>query len=195
MKITKRGLMTGVTAAALTLGIFAGNGAVARADAATLQAATSAQQTAPTQQDIDFLIGAAQESVSQLMLGMLAAERGSSDQVKQFGQQLVVDHTQALASASQLLLNAGVEPPTAPDAATQARLHELEALTGADFDAAFMRDAVMDHRENVSEMEAATTERSMEAANLANQWLPSFRSELASAEQIATGLGLDVSSF
>ena len=145
--------------------------------------------------DHQFLMAAAQGSVTDILLGRLAAEMGSTDQVRQFGQKMVVDQSRALADASQLLLDAGLEPPTSPTLGTQPMLEDIALRTGPDFDTAFMTQAVLDYRGDVDAFTTATTERGAATAEFASRWLPTFEQELFSAENIASGLGIDTGSI
>jgi predicted outer membrane protein len=62
--------------------------------AGILLAATTAF-AAPSQVDKSFAISAAQSGLAEVQAGQLASQRATSPQVKQYGQKLVTDHTQA----------------------------------------------------------------------------------------------------
>jgi len=189
MKLLRRRLLAGFATAGLA--ILVAPSLVGASSIGT----TSVQQDMTGDPDHQFLMAAAQGSVTNILLGRLAAEMGSTDQVRQFGQKMVVDHSRALADASQLLLDAGLEPPTSPTLGTQPMLEDLALRTGPDFDTAFMTQAVLDYRGNVDEFTTATTERGAATAEFASRWLPTFEQELFSAENIASGLGIDTGSI
>ncbi len=74
--------------------------------------------------------------------GKLAAERGASREVRAFGAMLVHDHEQVRQMGRDLARKLGVTPtPPVDDAAASAHaatMAKLRALTGADFDRAFL---------------------------------------------------------
>lgn len=74
--------------------------------------------------------------------GKLAAERGASKEVRAFGAMLVHDHEQVRQMGRDLAKKLGVTP-TPPDDNTAVRAHaaamtKLRALSGTDFDRAFL---------------------------------------------------------
>jgi putative membrane protein len=186
MKLLRRRVLAGLAAAGVAILM-----------APTMVGATSVgtvavQQDMSGDPDHQFLMAAAQGAITNILMGKLASDMATTEQVRQFGQKMMVDNTRALAESSSLLLEAGIEPPTTPVLGTKEMLHELASHAGTDFDAVFMRQAVMDYRGDVTEFGMATTERGAAAAEFASRWLPTFEQELFSAENIATGLGLSL---
>jgi putative membrane protein len=81
--------------------------------------------------------------------GQLAAERGHSKEVRDFGAMLVRDHTMVRQMGRDLAKRLGVTPtPPADDASAKAHAQAMAALrarSGADFDHAFLRHEVAFH--------------------------------------------------
>src|SRR5215212_4467985 len=65
--------------------------------------------------DHKFALAAATGGMMEVELGKLAAEKGASDEVRQFGQRMVDDHTKANEELMQLASSKGMALPTAPD--------------------------------------------------------------------------------
>src|SRR5687768_8908875 len=82
--------------------------------------------------------------------GRLAAERGASKEVRDFGNMLVHDHTTVRQSGRDLAQRLGVTPtPPAGDASAAAHLQAMATLRskqGADFDRAFLEHEVAFHQ-------------------------------------------------
>lgn len=136
--------------------------------------------------DRTFMRKAAEGGLAEVELGKLAAERGSSQDVKQFGQRMVDDHSKANDQLKQLASEKGINLPEkldAKDAATKAR---LEKLSGKAFDRAYMRDMVTDHTKDVSEFRTeAKTAKDPDVKNFASQTVPTLEDHLKQAKSIA----------
>jgi putative membrane protein len=188
MSILLRRLLTGLVIAGLTVLLSPG---LASAGSVSPVPFYQDQGGDPDQQ---FAMDAAQASVGNVLLGKLAVDRAASDDVRQFGQKMMIDNTRALAEASQLLLAAGIEPPIDPTPDTLQVIRGLVSSSGTDFDAAFMSQAVRVYRDHASALEAASIDRGATVAAFSARWLPTFEQELSSAENIARGLGVDPGS-
>jgi putative membrane protein len=103
--------------------------------------------------DHKFAMEAAMGGLMEVELGKLAASKGASDEVRQFGQRMVDDHSKANAELMQLASAKGMTLPTAPDAKHQAELRKLSALTGEKFDKEYVKMMLKDHRKDVAAFE------------------------------------------
>jgi putative membrane protein len=119
-------------------------------------------------------------------LGNLAQQNGSSDTVKQFGKQMVEDHSRINDDLKSLATSKGVPVPTSLDAKSQATKDRLSKLSGTEFDRAYMQDMVTDHQQDVAEfrrMSARATDPDVKA--FASKNLPTLEEHLKLAR---TGL-------
>jgi putative membrane protein len=107
--------------------------------------------------DSAFLAAAFEGGMAEVELGNLAQQRGSSDVVKQFGKQMVEDHTMINDEIKALATGKGVPIPSALDAKSQATQDRLSKLSGAAFDRAYMQDMVTDHQKDVAEFRRMST--------------------------------------
>ena len=99
-----------------------------------------------------FIKKAAQGGMAEVDLGTLAAQKGSDNGVKQFGQKMVDDHGKANEELKSLAQRKkGVTLPKEPDAASKAMKMKLEKMSGAQFDKAYMQHMVADHKKDVAE--------------------------------------------
>jgi len=136
--------------------------------------------------DATFMKKAARGGTAEVELGQLAVQKASNEQVKQFGQRMVDDHTKANEQLKQVASQKQVDLPqemSAKDKATKAR---LEKLSGAQFDRAYMADMVKDHRADVAEFSRESKMAKDPAVkSFAEQTLPTLREHLKEAEKIA----------
>ena len=154
-----------------------------------------AQDAQSAVNDSTFVHMAASGGAAEVQAGKLAQQKASSADVKQFGQQMVTDHTNAnkqLAAASQ---NAGLTPPTTMLPKHQQEVQQLMGMSGAAFDKAYMAAMVKDHTEMVQLFQQQA--RSGQAESLkqvAAQTLPVLQQHLTMAKQVAGQVGVDTTT-
>jgi putative membrane protein len=95
--------------------------------------------------DTQFMTQAAQSNMAEIALSQLALQRANSNEVKQYAQQMIRDHSQANARLAQLAQQKRVTLPTQLDAKHQAIMAQLEQLSGERFDQEYMRVMEQDH--------------------------------------------------
>ena len=83
-------------------------------------------------------------------LGRRAAQQGTSDVVKQFGQKMADDHSKANAELMTIASSKGITLPTDVDAKHRAMIGRLARMSGAAFDKAYAKDMLSDHNKDVS---------------------------------------------
>jgi putative membrane protein len=124
------------------------NGSPNSVDQMQQQAAVGAMQ------DKDFARGALEGGMAEVQLGQLAAEKGSSGDVKQFGQKMVEDHTQLGDQLKPLAQQMGVNPPDGLSKKDKALVAKLNTLSGAQFDEVYIEAMVKDHKKDLSDFKA-----------------------------------------
>ena len=107
--------------------------------------------------DRDFLMDAAMGGLMEVELGRVAAQQGSSDAVKQFGQRMVDDHSAANTELMTLASGKGITLPASIDDKHREQVTKLSAMSGADFDRAYSKMMLKDHEKDVSEFEKEST--------------------------------------
>jgi putative membrane protein len=103
-----------------------------------------------SQMDKHFVTEALRGGMAEVALGRMAAEKGGSDDVKQFGQKMVADHTELGEQMKGVAAQIGVEPPTMLPPADLALETKLKALSGEAFDQAYIRAMVKDHESDLA---------------------------------------------
>ncbi|MBE9052517.1 DUF4142 domain-containing protein [Nostocales cyanobacterium LEGE 11386] len=93
---------------------------------------------------------AAQAGMAEVEMAKLALEKSNNDNVRQYAQQMIQDHTPANKELMQLAQQKGITPPTDVGSKYQAIIAQLSQLSGADFDLAYRNEAGMNgHMENL----------------------------------------------
>jgi len=136
--------------------------------------------------DQKFAEKAAQGGKAEVELGQLAVQKASDDKVKQFGQKMVDDHTQANQKLQQVAEQEHLTLPTTMDPAAQQEQQRLSKLSGPEFDKAYMRYQLKDHEKDVAEFKKeAATGKDSGIKNFAQSTLPTLQEHLKLAQQIA----------
>ncbi|WP_183816370.1 DUF4142 domain-containing protein [Tunturibacter empetritectus] len=129
--------------------------------------ATNAGDVGQTMKDKIFLRKAAQGGMAEVKLGQLAAQKGSSDDVKAFGQKMVDDHTRLNNDMAPIADSMGVRLPTNLNKEDQAEYDKLNGLSGNDFDMEYLSFMVKDHHKDLHEFRqeaASTTDPTLQTA-------------------------------
>jgi len=108
----------------------------------TPHAAAGADQT--------FIHTAAMDGMAEVEHGRLAAQNALQDDVKQFGQRMVDDHSKAGDELKGLASKKNATLPTELDAKHKAMQDKLAKMKGADFDRAYMAHMVTAHQQAVA---------------------------------------------
>src|SRR5260370_23283873 len=109
-------------------------------------------------QDKMFPRKAAERGIAEVKLGQLAAQKGSSDDVKAFGQKRVDDHTKLNLEMARVADSMGVMLPKSMNKEDQAEYEKLNALSVNAFDIEYLSFMVKDHHNDLHEfrIEAAS---------------------------------------
>ncbi|MGA2850210.1 MAG: DUF4142 domain-containing protein [Terracidiphilus sp.] len=118
--------------------------------ALTANAQTGSSTSASTA-DKHFVTAALRGGMAEVELGKLAAEKGASDDVKQFGQKMVTDHTQLGEQMKQVAQQIGATQPSAMSPADLALEAKLKLLSGNAFDRAYIQAMVKDHEDDLGD--------------------------------------------
>jgi putative membrane protein len=124
--------------------------------------------------------------------GKLAAQRGHSNEVRQFGAMLARDHEMVRQQGRDLAKKLGVTPtPPAGDQSAQdqaAVIRRLRDLRGAEFDRAFLQREVQFHKDVIAAIETTLLPaiKNEELRALVVKVVPAFQAHLAMAENFLT---------
>src|SRR4030095_3984791 len=143
---------------------------------------------ARSSKDRDFVMEAAMGGMMEVELGRWAAQKVTSDAVKQFGRRMVDDHSKANTELMSLASSKGITLPTALDEKHQANVTKLLRLSGADFDREYAKMMANDHKKDVAAFEKQSTKGAdPDIKAFASKSLPTLQEHL----QMAKGLSGD----
>ncbi|MPR11162.1 DUF4142 domain-containing protein [Microvirga tunisiensis] len=132
-----------------------------------------------------FIKKAIEGNLSEVSVGQLAQQKGSSDGVRNFGRQLETDHSTANQQAISVANSIGVTPPTEPGKQQKAVYQKLSKLSGEAFDREFVKDMVADHKKDIAEYQQEAKRQNDPAANYASQTLPTLQNHLQMAQSLS----------
>jgi putative membrane protein len=139
--------------------------------------------------DRDFVMTAAHDGMMEVEMGRMAVERASSDDVKQFGQRMIDDHSKANEELMRIATSKGLTVPAQMDAKHQADMDKTKAdmgkMTGADFDRHYISMMVKDHEKAVRLFEEqANNGKDADLKSFASTTLPTLQTHLQMARDI-----------
>jgi putative membrane protein len=143
------------------------------------------QATAPATGDQAFVDMAAQIDMTEAHLGQLAAENAASQDVKDFAQMLVTDHTADYNTLTAAATKAGLTVPKGLDAKHDKMVAPFEKLHGKAFDARFSHAMVAGHEEAIKAYTKESTDgQNADIKAYATQTLPTLQKHLTGAQAL-----------
>jgi putative membrane protein len=145
----------------------------------------AANDAAPSVSSSDkkFVEKAAQGGMAEVELGQLAAQRAQSDEVKQFAQRMVTDHTAANDKLKQVASQKGIALPGDLDSSSRREFDKLQKLSGNKFDREYMSHMVSDHKKDVKEFESESkSAKDADIKTFAATTLPTLQDHLKMAQ-------------
>jgi putative membrane protein len=165
--------------------------------------------------DEKFIKDACKGGKMEVRMGEIGVQKAQNDQVKQFAQKLIDDHTKANSELKQLASSKGLTLPDSDKIAgtgtgadqsdgtrvrenegetkehgEHAELQKLESLSGTEFDRQFVRMAVSDHMKDIREFEKSSQKaEDSEVRAFAQKTLPTLREHLQTARTLQSTVG------
>ena len=107
--------------------------------------------------------------------------------MREFGQRMVTDHSQANQELQAIAKQQNLTLPAKADAASAATEQRLKASSGAAFDSAYARDMVQDHQEDIADFQKeASSGQDPALKAFAQKYLPVLQHHLQMAQQLAS---------
>lgn len=140
--------------------------------------------------DHKFVMNAAEGGLMEVQMGQLAQQNAQSQDVKNFGQRMVTDHSKANDELKTLAQTKGITLPTEMKHKDKSEMDKLGKASGADFDRMYMKMMVKDHQKDVAEFRKATKKvKDSELNAWATKTLPVLEQHLQQAKEISQKLG------
>ncbi|MEG3954926.1 DUF4142 domain-containing protein [Microcoleus sp. herbarium2] len=145
-------------------------------------------QTSPnslSSRDRTFVMQAGQLNMMEVELGRLAVQRGSSPSVKQYGQEMVEEHTRVNQELMQLVRQKQVELPTEMGTQNTALIDRLSELSGTSFDTAYKQAMIESHNQAIALFQAQSQQgQDPQLKAWATQKLPNLQAHLRMVNQM-----------
>ena len=136
--------------------------------------------------DQDFVTKAGQGGLAEVQMGQLAATKGVAEDVKTFGQRMVSDHGKANDELKAVATRVGAAVPSDVSSDQRDAMDKLQKDAGADFDKAYSKAMVDDHKEDVDlfKKEAASGQNA-DLKAFAQKTLPTLEEHLRMAQALS----------
>ena len=136
--------------------------------------------------DKAFLDTIARTDMTEAHVGQIAEQKAEASDVKDFGQQLVQDHTTDYQNLSQLADKVGEQIPKGIDAKRDKSIVQLENLKGKSFDRHFLQEEIQGHKRAIAECKhEAEHGDNVDVKMFATKIAPTLQEHLQKAEDLA----------
>lgn len=135
--------------------------------------------------DSDFAVEAADGGMLEVQLGKIALTNSSNQDVKDFGQMMIDDHTKANNELMALAKEKNITLPPAPSQKSVKRIKDLNEKTGGDFDKDYINFMVSDHESVISSFENASNKTAdADIRSFVDKTLPVLKNHLSAAKTL-----------
>jgi len=163
---------------------------------ATKMDSTAADSTAKkipstvSRADQDFAVNTAIANMTEIQAGQMAEQKGAARDVKDYGKELVKDHTEAGDKLKAIATQKNITLPTTLTPDAQKGLDKLQQETGEKFDKDFLGMMVSDHKKAISAFEDESKNGSdADIRAFADSTLHTLRVHLEKAEKCEKMMG------
>ena len=145
--------------------------------------------------DKAFVSKALQGGMAEVQLGQLTLQKSSNDQVKQFAQRMIDDHTKLGEQMKPVAKQLDVSEPKSISKKDKSTIAKLEALSGPAYDQAYIKDMVKDHKQDLSEFQTeASSGQDQTVKDAASQGSKVIAQHLQMIQQIAKDQNVNIAS-
>jgi putative membrane protein len=139
-----------------------------------------------SQQDKMFVSKALAGGMAEVQLGQLTLQKSSNEQVKQFAQRMIDDHTKLGEQMKPVAEQVGVSVPTKISKKDKTTIAKLGTLSGAAYDQAYIKDMLQDHKQDLNEFQMeASSGQDQTVKDAASQGSQLIAQHLQMIQQIA----------
>lgn len=172
----------------LVAGMLAALGPLAAVGFAAQSASSNGNAKNLSSSDMAFARKAAEGGLAEVKLGELAEKNGGTQQVKDFGQRMVQDHTRLNGELTLDAAKENIQLPNEMSSTDQNTYNSLSKLSGAAFDRAYSRDMVSDHQKDISDFQKEAKDgRNSTLKDFAASATPVLQQHLTLAREMQNG--------
>jgi len=145
-----------------------------------------AQSAAPSASDKEFMKSVAETDMLEAHFGQMAQDQASRQDVKDYGQMLVTDHTANYNDLNTLATKAGIDIPKAINATDNKTIARFASLKGAAFDHRFLAEMIQGHEKAIAEFKREEAHgEDADVKTFATNTLPKLQEHLDKAKDLA----------
>jgi putative membrane protein len=134
----------------------------------------------------NFVVNAANGSMMEVELGKIAEDRAANARVKAFGAMMVKDHSEANDNLKNIANSLNIAVPDSVSNDSRKEIDNLKKKNGKDFDKAYVKMMVDDHKKDIAEFRKCADNCSDSTVkNFASTLLPVLEKHLDSIQAIA----------
>ncbi|MCE7071193.1 DUF4142 domain-containing protein [Dyadobacter sp. CY327] len=138
---------------------------------------------APAELDKQFMLAASDGGLFEINAGQVASSKGTTQTIKQFGQEMLDDHTSIKQELMKIAKDANVDLPTTLSSGKQQKLDSLSELSGIAFDTTYIKMVTISHEEAVNLYEIQDKSASnVQLKTFAADKLPRLKAHLEKAK-------------
>jgi putative membrane protein len=149
----------------------------------------------PSPLDKMFVSKALQGSMAEVQLGRLTLQKSNNEQLKQFAQRMIDDHTKLGEQMKPVAQQLGVSEPKGISKKDKKTIAKLQGLSGSAYDDAYIKDMIKDHKDDLSDFQTeASSGQDPTVKDAANQGSKVIAQHLQMIQQIAKDQNVNVAS-
>ena len=154
--------------------------------AMTSETTKDTMATMPVNDDVaKFAVKVANIGMTEIQLGKMAEEKGTSKAIKDFGTMMVKDHSMAADQLKSLATEKNITLPSAVGDDMQKKINDLSKETGKDFDKDYVNTMVSGHTDAIDAFEdVAKNSKDSAFKNFAVKTLPTLYKHLGAAKAL-----------
>jgi putative membrane protein len=142
-----------------------------------------------------FVMDAMQGSNAEIQLGQLTLQKSNNEQVKQFAQKMIDDHTKLNDQMKPIAQQVGVPVTTQVSKKDKKTMAQLQGLSGSAYDQAYIKDMVKDHKKDLSDFQTeASSGQDQAVKDAATQGGQVISQHLQLAQQLAKDQNVNIAS-
>jgi putative membrane protein len=131
-----------------------------------------------------FVTKATQAGMTEVELGKIALRKSTNPDVRKFAQRMVDDHSKAGAELASIARSSNLKVPTKLDTAHAATVQAMHDKSDADFDVAYAKDMMADHKQALALFQQAQSLPDKQLAEFATRTLPTLEEHQRMADSL-----------
>lgn len=140
--------------------------------------------------DQKFIKEAAEGGLMEVELGKLAADKASSEKVKQFGKKMEQEHGKVNQELQQLAASKSIDLPKKLEGKHKSTVDRLAKLSGDKFDREYIKTMIDDHKADVDKFQREADKASdADVKKFASKQLPTLKQHLELARSTGQQVG------